>query len=228
MNILNYARQLELVNYSKVNENTLNEADADPAKALDQVKSGKVAGSTYAPQWKQVQDAVVKGHEAGQVTGTVKVLHNNQSEMVTVTWTIANGKVTISLVAAADQANPIDLETKAITISTKIKELFVDGSAFFQEFKGNVNDDDIKAATAFRTWFDTFHKKTIDSITASTTNLTDETAKSITTKNIAAINAAVNTIVSKMKSSGDANDDVSWSITKLDGTVVPFKVDTDF
>jgi hypothetical protein len=100
MNILNYARQLELVNYSKVNENTLNEADADPAKALEQVKSGKVAGSTYAPQWKQVQDAVVKGHEAGQVTGTVKVLHDNQSEMVTVTWTIANGKVTVSLVAA--------------------------------------------------------------------------------------------------------------------------------
>ena len=101
MNILsNYARNLELTKYSTVNEAVVFEADSDPAKALEQVKSGKNGGA-YANQWNQVQTAVVSGHEAGQTTGTVMVKHDDAKEMVNVTWKITNGKVELSVAQAA-------------------------------------------------------------------------------------------------------------------------------
>lgn len=101
MNILsNYARHLELAKYATVNEAVVFEADADPAKALEQVKSGKNGGG-YANQWNQVQTAVVAGHEAGQTTGTVMVKHDNGSDMVNVTWKIADSKVELSVAGAA-------------------------------------------------------------------------------------------------------------------------------
>ena len=68
----------------------------------------------------------------------------------------------------------------------------------------------------------------MDSMKADSAKITDETAKAIATGNISAINGAVTKILSKMRGSFDSNDDVSWSITKSDGTVTPFKVDTDF
>jgi hypothetical protein len=99
MNISNYARGLELSKY-KINESAILEADADPAKALEQIKSGK-AGGSYAAQWKQVQTAVIAGHEADQTTGTVMVKHDNGSDMTNVNWKITNGKVELSVAGAA-------------------------------------------------------------------------------------------------------------------------------
>ena len=63
---------------------------------------------------------------------------------------------------------------------------------------------------------------------ADSAKITDETSKAVTTRNISAINGAVKTILLKMRGSFDSNDDVSWSITKSDGAVTPFKVNTDF
>jgi hypothetical protein len=103
MNISNYARSLELSNYNKINESAILEADTNPTKALEQIKSGK-AGGTYADQWKQVQDAVVAGHEADQTTGKVMVKHTNGTDMVNVTWKITNGKVDLSVDAASGAA----------------------------------------------------------------------------------------------------------------------------
>jgi len=100
MNILNYARGLELSTYNKINESAILEADANPTKALEQIKSGK-AGGTYAAQWNQVQTAVVAGHEADQPTGKVMVKHDNGADMVTVNWKITNGKVDLSVDGAA-------------------------------------------------------------------------------------------------------------------------------
>jgi hypothetical protein len=130
--------------------------------------------------------------------------------------------------AVAAEPSVADLETKAINVSTKIKDLFVADSAFFQEFKSNFDDDDTEAANAFQNWFNTFQKKTMDSMKADSAKITDETAKAITARNISAINGAVTKILSKMRGKFDSNDDVSWSITKSDGAVTPFKVDTDF
>jgi hypothetical protein len=106
MNILNYARGLELSKYNKINESAILEADSDPAKALEQIKSGKNGGS-YAAQWKQVEDAVIAGHEADKTTGTVMVKHDAASggkDMVNVTWKITNGKVELSVDGAAGAA----------------------------------------------------------------------------------------------------------------------------
>lgn len=103
MNILNYARGLELSKYNKINESAILEADSDPAKALEQIKSGKNGGS-YAAQWKQVEDAVIAGHEADKTTGTVMVKHDASTggkDMVNVTWKITNGKVELSVEGAA-------------------------------------------------------------------------------------------------------------------------------
>ena len=90
------------------------------------------------------------------------------------------------------------------------------------------DDDDTEAANAFQNWFNTFQKKTMDSMKADSAKITDETAKAITDRNISAINGAVTKILSKMRGKFDSNDNVSWSITKSDGAVTPFKVDTDF
>ena len=68
----------------------------------------------------------------------------------------------------------------------------------------------------------------MDSMKADSAKITDETAKAITDRNISAINGAVTKILSKMRGKSDSNDNVSWSITKSDGAVTPFKVDTDF
>ena len=130
--------------------------------------------------------------------------------------------------AVAAEPSVADLETKAINVSTKIKDLFVADSAFFQEFKSNFDDDDTEAANAFQNWFNTFQKKTMDSMKADSAKITDETAKAVMARNISAINGAVTKILSKMRGKFDSNDDVSWSITKSDGAVTPFKVDTDF
>jgi hypothetical protein len=104
MNILNYARGLELSKYNKINESAILEADSDPAKALEQIKSGK-AGGSYSDQWKQVQDAVVAGHEADKTTGTVMVKHTNGTDMVNVTWKITNGKVELFAATATPSSN---------------------------------------------------------------------------------------------------------------------------
>lgn len=103
MNISNYARSLELSKYNKINESAILEADANPTKALEQIKSGKTGGA-YADQWKQVQDAVVAGHEADQTAGKVMVKHTNGTDMVTVNWKITNGKVDLSVDAASGAA----------------------------------------------------------------------------------------------------------------------------
>jgi hypothetical protein len=125
MNISNYARGLELSKY-KINESAILEADADPAKALEQIKSGK-AGGSYAAQWKQVQTAVITGHEADLDTGTVMVKHDNGSDMTTVNWKIIDGKVELSVAAAAtvnkstDQAKGISFDQLNKTYDPKNK-----------------------------------------------------------------------------------------------------------
>lgn len=108
MNISNYARSLELSKYNKINESAILEADANPTKALEQIKSGKTGGA-YADQWKQVQDAVVAGHEADQTAGKVMVKHTNGTDMVTVNWKITNGKVDLSVDAASGAATGKDV-----------------------------------------------------------------------------------------------------------------------
>ena len=112
MNILNYARGLELSKY-KINESAIFEADADPTKALEQIKSGKNGGS-YAAQWKQVEAAVIAGHEADKTTGTVMVKHNNNSDMASINWKITDGKVELSVDSAASKTSTITGENIGI------------------------------------------------------------------------------------------------------------------
>jgi len=112
MNILNYARGLELSKY-KINESAIFEADTDSAKALEQIKTGKNGGS-YAAQWKQVEAAVIAGHEADKTTGTVMVKHDNGSEMASINWKITDGKVELSVAGAASKTNTVTGETVSI------------------------------------------------------------------------------------------------------------------
>lgn len=96
MNLSNYARSLELAKYQNLNESLIQEADANPEKALQQVQSGKNGGA-YKPQWDQLVKAVHTDVDAGKTSGTVMIKHDNGTEMVSVSWSIdTTGKVTLS------------------------------------------------------------------------------------------------------------------------------------
>lgn len=96
MNLSNYARNLELAKYRNLTESLIQEADANPEKALEQVKSGKNGGS-YKPQWDQLVKAVHTDVDAGKTSGMVMIKHDNGTEMVSVSWSIdTTGKVTLS------------------------------------------------------------------------------------------------------------------------------------
>jgi hypothetical protein len=105
LNYFNYAQHLEQLKYRSVNESALVlEADASPAKALGQVKSG-AKGGAFAPQWKQLADAVSTAVDAGTKAGTVMVKHDNGTDMVSIKWSAdAQNQVTLSV--AGEQAAP--------------------------------------------------------------------------------------------------------------------------
>lgn len=101
----NYAQHLEQLKYKSINESVLlTEADADPVKALSQVKSG-ARGGAYAPQWKQFVDSVGAAVDAGQKAGTIMVKHDNGSDMVEIKWSVdANNQVTTTAAGTGKKA----------------------------------------------------------------------------------------------------------------------------
>lgn len=105
LNYFNYAQHLEQLKYRSVNESALVlEADSDPAKALSQVKSG-ANGGTFAPQWKQLADAVGTAIDSGTKTGTVMVKHDKGTDMVSINWSV-NAQNQVSLTVAGTEASP--------------------------------------------------------------------------------------------------------------------------
>jgi hypothetical protein len=105
LNYFNYAQHLEQLKYRSVNESALVlEADANPTKALDQVKSG-ANGGAFAPQWKQLTDAVGTAIDSGTKTGTVMVKHDNGTDMVSIAWS-SNAQNQVTLSVAGEQAAP--------------------------------------------------------------------------------------------------------------------------
>ena len=94
MNILNYARNLELSKYK--NESAILENDTTPVQALLLIKSGKDGTGDYAEQWKQVETAAIAGYEAGKTSGSV-IVTKGGSTMVTVNWKITNDEVELSV-----------------------------------------------------------------------------------------------------------------------------------
>jgi hypothetical protein len=105
LNYFNYAQHLEQLKYRSVNESALVlEADASPAKAIGQVKSGSKGGA-FAPQWKQLADAVSTAVDAGTKAGTVMVKHDNGTDMVSITWR-SNAQNQVTLSVAGEQAAP--------------------------------------------------------------------------------------------------------------------------
>jgi hypothetical protein len=103
LNYFNYAQHLEQLKYRSVNESALVlEADANPAKALDQVKSG-ANGGAFAPQWKQLTNSISTAVDAGTKTGTVMVKHDNGTDMVSITWS-SNAQNQVTLSVAGEQA----------------------------------------------------------------------------------------------------------------------------
>jgi len=158
MNILNYARQLELINYSNVNEDILNEADADPSKALEQVKSGKTAGSAYAPQWKQLTDSISTGIDAKKTAGSIIIKHDASAggkDMVTVNWKFENGKVTLSVGAASTAtAGPATQAIKdaaqKIWIALEGSSMTEDEEAVYAVFRDDIKTDaDLQSLLAY-------------------------------------------------------------------------------
>ena len=229
INLKNYAILAEQKKYGYFNR--INEANGQTAENLKLVLSGE-NNDTYIKQWNQFMGDVEKNIQKDG-TYTVKIKDNSGSEMVSINYTIINNELpedTIVL-TPGDSKNPVNgsaLEKKAINVSKAIEQLFVPGSKFFSSYKNPMNDDDMEAADAFQKWFDTFHKRTVDSIKTDATNLTDEISKNINDQNATAITMAVMGIVTKMKGNLDTNNDVKWRIDRVDGTVESFEVDTDF
>jgi hypothetical protein len=125
-NYFNYAQHLEQLKYLTVNESALVlEADSDPAKALRQVKSG-ANGGTFAPQWKQLTDAIGTAVDSGTKSGTVIVKHDEAiggKDMVEVTWSVdASNNVTLSTASAANAGGKNSQTTSEVIKQTDIEK----------------------------------------------------------------------------------------------------------
>ena len=150
MNILNYARQLELINYSNVNENTLNEADANPETALAQVKSGKT-NPQFAAQWKQLTDAITVDIDNGKTEGSVLVKHDANlggKDMVTVNWKLEYSTVNLSVATTATATTPVvsandKVKNAALTLFKALvgSKLSEDEDAVYNVFRDIIKTD---------------------------------------------------------------------------------------
>lgn len=243
MNLIkNYALFLESKAFrSTVTESMIEEADAaapdmQTADGLKKIMSGENGGA-YVPQWNQLVDHMA-ANKKKDGTYTANIIHDNKKAMANVEYKVAGGKVdwnSVKLSASTQAsgstvvaADATALEQKAQDLSAKFVALFVEGSEFFADFKGNWNDEDAAAATAFETWYKTFIEKEITSIRAKADTLTDDISKAVSKSNADAIEKAKTTIIAKMKGSWDTDDSVTWKVGKSDGTFKSYKVDTDF
>ena len=121
MNILNYARNLELSKYK--NESAILENDTTPVQALLLIKSGKDGTGDYSEQWKQVETAAIAGYEAGQTAGSVIVTKKDGSPMVTVNWKITNDEVELSVEnKAAKTSTDKEAATSTGPVTKSIKD----------------------------------------------------------------------------------------------------------
>lgn len=235
--IKNYGLFLESKAYKSVNESAIDEAaspDMQTADGLKKVMSGENGGA-YTNQWNQLVDHMT-ANKKKDGTYTVLINHDNKKPMINIDYTVKGQKIdwnSVKLSAASGSsavvaADAASLEQKAQDLSAKFVALFVDGSEFFADFKGNWNDEDAAAAGAFETWYNTFIAKEVASILTKADTLTDDISKAVSKANAAAIEKAKTSIIAKMKGSWDTDDTVTWKVGKTDGTFKSYKVDTDF
>ena len=120
-----------------------------------------------------------------------------------------------------------EAEDLLIKGSDAIVDLFSDAS-FWEEFKGEINDDEDAAAAEFKNWFDTtlmskYLKKAIER----SGKVKDAEHKKTLEKNIQALKDSKDKISKRIL--GDfADDNFYWKLYLLDGSVKSYKVDTDF
>jgi len=230
INLSNYALMLEKKAFLGESVN-LSEGKDDPDEqteaGLAKVKGGSAANSQYIAQWNQlIADYEKNKTKAG--TYTVMIRHDNGQAMVNVQYSVgADGKPvkdSIKLAQTTNQAQPeiseADGFAKVKAASDAIAALFVEGSAFFAPFKGNWNDDDTGAATAFDNWYNSKWKATIDTLKSHSNADVKLSATNVST--------AATSILSKMRGSFDANDSVVWNVIDAKGAYVKYEVDTDF
>ena len=210
-NYFNYAQHIEQLRYKSINESVLiTEADSNPIKALNRVKSGANGGG-YAPQWKQLIDSIGVAVDAGQKTGKVMVKHDaaiGGKDMVEVTWSI-DASNNVSLSTSSDSKTQ---DSTALEVSSKLVELFTKEVNLWKPNAG-ITDNEEGFLDSFKEW----RKGSINQNIAQLAD-SDPNKKSLTDA-CASI---------EVKILGDeASDIVSWLIKKADGSYVKFMVDTD-
>jgi len=252
INLINYALLAEQKKYGYFNK--INEAysatENQTAENLNLVLSGKT-DDNYIEQWNQLMASITKAKEANKNQSyTVMITDNNGNDMVLLNYTCTDNKVKPSDVYVAsagdaaywiaerdknkattsiNSAGSSALEKKALAVSTAIKNLFIPGSLFFSTYVHDYDDDDGPAADAFQKWYTNYHQSTVDSIRADADKFTDTLAKTINIGNADAIDAAVASIIKKMKDNFEWNNIVKWRIDGANGLVAgAFEVDTDF
>jgi len=237
LNLSNYALMLERKAYLAESVN-LTEGKDDPDQqnetGLKNVLAGQTAGSAYTNQWEQLI-ADYNKNKATAGTYTVLIRHDNGQAMVNIEYGIGQDgkpvKGSIKLSQSTPQVTEVSVEEGFNTVkaaSDAIKELFVEGSAFFAPYKGDWNDEDVQAANAFYDWYVSKWKAKIDPLVG--TNIESNPGHSNSDIKLSAnnIKQAVGSIVSKMKGDWDSNDSVVWNIVGADGKYTQYTVDTDF
>lgn len=137
--------------------------------------------------------------------------------------------------AIDENATYTEFDSALERMSKSVVTLFTDGAdenkEFFDEYRGTINDEDEKAAGAFKTHYDATIKPEIDKLKEKAEKLKalnpEKYAKMIL--NLGKFTLGMTAIVNKMESNLDSNDNVSWRYyTVVDNKLKTFTVDTDF